>query len=147
MSSQSEFALIGQAIAEAIGAAFTGITATHRRRTTTELAAIRSDAWTVDVIQKSHATEPADRSSRHHSYTFDIVWRRRFALQADEATAIDPLCYDVEAAEDTLYDVNPTVNGNIAECVETKREPPYDPEALAKGVYLAVITGTWTIDR
>lgn len=145
--SQSEFALIGEAIADAIAAAFSGITATHRRRTTTELAAIATDKWTVDVLQKSHATEPADRSSRHHSYTFDIVWRRRFNLQADETTAIDPLCYDVEAAEDELYSINPTVNQNTAECVETKREPPYDPEALAKGVYLAVITGTWTIDR
>ena len=145
--SQSEFALIGEAIATGINTALSITTAAHHRITTAELPALTTSAWRVDVIQNSEETRQADRTSRHHNYTFDIVFRRRFDRQAAETTELDPLCDAVESAEDSLPSLAITVNLNAVEHVESHRNPPYDPEALSKGVFLAVITGTWTIQR
>lgn len=145
--SQSEFALVGEAIAAGINAEMEIATAAHTRKTTAELPTLTTDAWRVDVVQKSHQTRPADRTSRHHLYAFDCVFRRRFDPQAEETTELDPLCEMVELAEDALYGLAITVNGNLVECIETRREPPFDPEAIGKGVFLSVITGTWTIQR
>lgn len=145
--SQSEFALLGEAIAAGLNAALGIDTAIHTRKTTAELPTLTTDAWRVDVIQHSHETKPADRTSRFHHYTFDIVFRRRFDRQAAEASALDPLCEVVELAEDAVHCLDIEINANPAECLTTRREPPYDPAALDKGVFLAVITGTWIIAR
>jgi hypothetical protein len=146
--SQSEFALIGEALAAGINDGIDGVsTAAHRRKTAAELGALTEDGWRVDVIQKFHQTAPADRSSRFHRYAFDIVFRRRFDRQADEDAAIDPLCEVVELAEDWLYGLPIAVNANDVECLETRREPPFDPESLGRGVFLSVITGVWEVVR
>lgn len=146
--SQSEFALLGEAIAAGLNAELDDVdTAAHTRKTAAELPTLTTDAWRVDVIQKAHETKPADRTSRFHEYTFDLVFRRRFDRQAAEASAIDPLCEVVELAEDAVHWLDLTISGNDAECLATRREPPFDPEALSKGVFLAVITGTWSLQR
>lgn len=146
--SQSEFALVGAALAAGINAAHSEIsTAAHARKTFAELPTLSEDAWRVDVVQKEETTEPADRTSRRHVYAFDVVFRRRFDRQAAEDTEIDPLDDVVELASETLYDLAVTVSGNAVECVSTERPTPFDPVLLAKGVFLSVITGTWTVDR
>ena len=146
--SQSEFALLGEAIAAGLNSGLDDMAeAAHTRKTAAELPTLTTDAWRVDVIQHAHETKPADRSSRFHHYTFDIVFRRRFDRQAAESSAIDPLCEVVELAEDAVHWLEIEINENPAECLTTRRDPPYDPAALDKGVFLAVITGTWIIQR
>lgn len=146
--SQSEFALVGAALAAGINAAHPEIsTAAHARKTFAELPALSDSAWRVDVVQKEETTEPADRTSRRHLYAFDVVFRRRFDRQASEETEIDPLDEVAELASETLYGLDVEVSGNAVECVETERPIPFDPAMLAKGVFLSVITGTWTVDR
>jgi hypothetical protein len=146
--SQSEFALVGEALAAGINAAFPEIsTAAHARKTYAELPALSEDGWRIDVVQKEERTEAADRTSRRHLYVFDVVFRRRFSRQASEVTAIDPLDETVELASDELYGLDINISGNAVECVETHRPTPFDPECLSKGVFLSVINGTWTVDR
>ncbi len=146
--SQSEFALIGEALAAGINAAFPAIsTAAHARKTYAELPDLSTTDWRIDVVQKEEQTEAADRTSRRHLYVFDVVFRRRFDRKASEATEIDPLDETVELASDELYGLPITVSGNSVECVESHRPTPFDPEMLSKGVFLSVITGTWTVDR
>lgn len=143
----SEFAQLGKAIAAEVTSLFTGtLQAVHKRRTDVKLSQL-GDGWTVDVVPAKHETAPADRTSRRQLYTFDIVFRRRFDPQANEETEVDPLCSIVETATDLLYDVEPTINGNVADCVSTERDPPFDPQALSKSVFLSVVRGTWTLDR
>lgn len=145
--SQSEFALLGESIAAEINTALSITTAAHRRKTVVERRELDADTWRVDVIQKSHEARRADRTSRYHLYTYDIVFRRPINQQAAEAAEVDPLCEEVELAEDELWQLEPTVNGNDAACTASRREPPFDPDALAGGVFLAVITATWELQR
>ncbi len=143
----SEMTLLGRAIETELNTLFSGeFSSEFGRDTEVALTKLGTD-WDVDVIPSKHATKTADRSSRHHEYSFDVVFRRKFDMRADEATAVDPLCDIVEQVTDLLYGIEPTINGNDAECIGTDREPPFDPKALTKGLFLSVVTGVWTLNR